>query len=99
VTFTDAAATHSVTLDTTVTPGAVTVNTAASDYSISGAGGIAGSGSFTKTGSGKLTLGLNNTYSGTTNVQQGTLALGTSTALSPNSAVVLGSGANGGALD
>ena len=67
VTFGTGPANRNVTLDTVVSPGAVTVNNAAgSDYSISGSGSIADSGvtggtPLTKAGAGTLTLGTANT--------------------------------------
>lgn len=45
------------------------------DYSFSGAGFIAGSGSMNKTGSGKLSLLTNNTYTGATVLRNGTLEI------------------------
>ena len=65
---------RAVTLNTSVTPAAVTVDhSTGSDYTISGSGNIGGSTALTKTGSGKLTLSTNNTYIGATTVAAGTL--------------------------
>ena len=73
VTFDDTAATFGVNLAASVTPGGMTVN-AASNYTIGGAGSIAGSVSLTKKGSGTLTLGSANSYSGGTVISNGTVA-------------------------
>ena len=84
---------YAVTLNTTVSPGAMTVNNSAGDYVISGTGSIAGSTSLLKTGSSKLTLSTVNTYSGGTNVSGGTLALTVTGALPVNSPLTIGAGA------
>ena len=93
---------YNVTLNTTVTPGSVTVNTA-STYTFSGTGTITGATSLVKVGAGTLVLGnASNTYSGDTLVQNGTLQVGAlaANALSPNSAVTLGDLSNdSGVLD
>ncbi|MCC5834584.1 MAG: autotransporter-associated beta strand repeat-containing protein [Opitutales bacterium] len=57
------------------------------------AGVITGSGDFTLQGSGQLTLTNQNTFSGTTTVNQGTLALGVDNALSSSSNLMLTGGA------
>ncbi len=68
---------RSVTLNNSVTPASVSVNhSTGSDYTISGSGDIGGSGGLTKAGSGKFTLSTNNTYSGGTTVNDGTLVVG-----------------------
>ncbi|MEJ8857461.1 autotransporter outer membrane beta-barrel domain-containing protein [Variovorax robiniae] len=51
---------------------------------------LSGTGSLTKTGAGTLTLGAANTYSGTTTVSEGTLALGSSARLGLSSSLVVG---------
>ena len=61
-----------VTLSGTITPNTVLVNSA-NDYEFSGV--ISGGGSLTKDGSGILTLSSQNTYSGGTTVNNGTLDL------------------------
>jgi autotransporter-associated beta strand protein len=105
VNFLDGPTNRNVTLDQMVTPGAVVVNNSTgNDYSISGAGGIGDSGfiggtSLTKSGTGSLTLSTVNSYAGPTNVQQGLLKVGVSGALPQATQLVLGSGANSGAVD
>jgi len=68
-------ANYAVTLNTTVSPGSVTVNNSAGNYTISGTGGIGGTGSLTKMGTDTLTLSTANTYSGGTNVSAGLLLI------------------------
>jgi autotransporter-associated beta strand protein len=80
---------YNVALDSTVTAGYVVVNNSAHNYSISGSGGIGGTGSLTKTGTGALSLNTINTYSGGTIVNGGTLIVGVNGAL-PNAAVSVG---------
>jgi autotransporter-associated beta strand protein len=92
VTFNDANnGNYAVTLNTTVSPGSVTVS-ATGNYSISGAGSIAGIASLTKSGSGMLTLSTSNTYIGGTNVTGGTLIVGINGVLPSNQAVTLAGG-------
>jgi autotransporter-associated beta strand protein len=62
---------------------------------VSFAGNISGSGGLVQAGSGMTTLTGNNTYSGTTFINAGILQLGSATALSAATSVVL----NGGTLD
>jgi len=64
-----------------------------SDTTYSGV--LSAGGNLTKIGAGKLTLAGENTFSGTTTLENGTLAFGCDNALSPGSQVVL----NGGTLD
>ncbi len=79
VTFNDsngsAAGRYSVTLNTTVSPGSVTVNNTTGNYTISGTGTIGGTGSLTKSGTGTLMLSTSNTYSGGTTVSAGRLVI------------------------
>ncbi len=67
---------YSVILNSTVSPGDITVNNSAGNYLITGSGSIAGSGSLTKTGTRTLTLDTVNTYSGGTMVSAGELIAG-----------------------
>jgi fibronectin-binding autotransporter adhesin len=57
-----------------LSPGSVTVN-ANRNYKFAGTGGIAG-GSLTKMGNGTLIVATNNTYTGPTDIQAGTLQVG-----------------------
>lgn len=75
VLFSDAAPGPSitVTLNTNVTPSSVTVNNANNTYTISGSGGIGGSGTFTKEGSGAVTLSTINSFAGGLDLNGGTV--------------------------
>ena len=78
VTFNDSnggATDYSVTLSTTLLPGSVTVNNSSNNYTITGGGSIAGSGSLTKSGADALTLNTVNAYTGGTNVNAGKLLI------------------------
>jgi autotransporter-associated beta strand protein len=78
VTFNDnngGAGNYAVTLNSTVSPGSVTVNNSLGDYTISGTGSIGGTGSLTKSGNSKLILSTANTYSGGTTVNAGLLEI------------------------
>ena len=77
--------------------GAATVDTGANDEMLSGI--ISGAGSLTKTGSGGLTLEGANTYSGLTDVRQGSLILGDGASLASATMALHGGAAfvNGGA--
>ena len=57
-------------------------------------GPISGTGSLTKQGSGRLTLGGANTYLGNTTIEAGTLALGASASLANSAAISVSAGAN-----
>lgn len=82
---------RSVVIDSSnVFPASTTFNTAASDYTLSGAFGIA-SGSLTKSGSGTVVLTNSNSYNGATTINGGTLQLGNGTlngALTATSSVI-----------
>jgi autotransporter-associated beta strand protein len=75
------AANYAVTLNSTVSPGSVTFNNSAGNYSISGTGSIAGTGGLTMYGSGTLTLNTVNTYTGGTTINAGTMVVGANGAL------------------
>jgi fibronectin-binding autotransporter adhesin len=91
VTFDDSSSAHSVTLTAALQPSTATVNTAGT-YTFSGSGSIAGTTGLTKTGLGTLVLGnASNSYSGTTDIQGGTLRIGNAAAISANSAFNIGS--------
>ncbi len=83
---------YAVTLNTTVNPGSVVINNSSGDYTFSGSGGIAGTGSLTKSGSASATLSTLNTYSGGTNLTAGTLIIATSGALPANQPVTISGG-------
>jgi autotransporter-associated beta strand protein len=95
VTFDDSAPSNSlnVSLNTTVSPYLVTVNTNTNNYSISGTGSIAGSAALMKTGTSTLTLSTVNTYSGPTTVSGGTLVVNAHGALPTNSSLSISNGA------
>lgn len=61
----------SVTLNTNVIPGSVTVSNVNNTYTISGGGNINGVGSLTKVGSGMLTLSTSNSFAGGINLNGG----------------------------
>lgn len=84
-----------VTLNSTVSPAAVTVNDSAYNYTISGAGGITGSCGLSKQGSATLLLTCTNTYTGGTTISGGTLQLGDGVA---NNGVVAGNILNNASL-
>ena len=63
------------------------------DATINSALATTGASVITKTGSGTLTLGGNNTYAGNTTVSNGTLKAGSTTGLSANSAFSIATGA------
>lgn len=67
---------QSITMAENVMP-AVTFFSSDSDYLLSGNGVIAGAGSVNKTGSGKLSLLTNHTYTGATVLHQGTMEINT----------------------
>jgi fibronectin-binding autotransporter adhesin len=99
VNFTDAGAANQPTLDVTVNPSAVNFNSS-SDYTLTGAGGIAGLTAVSKGGTGTLTLSVTNTYFGGTVVTNGVLKLGIPQAVgSPSGATPLVSVAGTGTFD
>jgi fibronectin-binding autotransporter adhesin len=73
VTFNDTASTFAVTISTNVQPTAVTVNNSANAYTISGTGAIGGAATFTKTGTGLLTMTTANLFSGAAWITGGTV--------------------------
>jgi autotransporter-associated beta strand protein len=94
VTFNDSNNGHyNVTLNSTVSPGNVTVDNTFGNYVISGSGGIAGNGTLTKSGSATLTLSTVNSYTGATAVSDGDLIVGVPGALPENTGLsISGSG-------
>jgi hypothetical protein len=70
---------YNITLNTTVSPGNITVNTAGS-YSITGSGTIAASDAYTQSGTGTMTIGTGFTAK-SVNIAAGALVLATNTTL------------------
>jgi hypothetical protein len=70
---------YNVTLNTTVSPGNVTIN-ASGNYSITGSGTIAASGAFTESGTGTVTIGTGLSAK-SVNITSGSLALAANTTL------------------
>jgi hypothetical protein len=80
VTFNDAnggAADYAVTLNTTVTPGSVTVNNSLGNYTINGTGKIVDNAAMTKSGTSSLSVGIPLSLASTLNISAGTLAVTT----------------------
>ena len=84
-----------------VTPAAAIFDNISQDYTLSGSYGVAGTGSLTKRGSGKLTISNSNSYTGATTVEAGILSV--ATVSDSGVAGTLGSGStvviNGGTLE
>ncbi len=78
VQFDDAATNFSVSLAFALSPAAITVTNQATNYVFTGPGLVAGTGSLRKQGSGSLTMGTTNTYSGDTTISAGKFLLGIS---------------------
>ncbi len=82
VRFDDSAMSTTVSLNiANVAPFSVTVSNVNQNYSIGGSFGITGVAALTKEGSGILTLGANNTYTGNTTLAAGTLQLASAFAI------------------
>lgn len=73
--------TVAVTLGTAVVPGTVAFANASRALTLSGSGGIGGAAAIQKSGGATVTLGTNNTFTGTVTVGAGTLAAGHANAL------------------
>jgi 3-phytase len=93
VRFDDTGGGGTVTVAETVEPAAVLVDNEATDYTLTGAGGIVGPCGLTKRGSGTLTVATDNAYAGGTLVAAGTLTVATDGALG-SGAVLLGEAMN-----
>lgn len=94
VLFDGSATTTAVVLDTSVAPASVTfAGNSTTAYSVIGTGSITGATGITKNGSGSLTIETANSYSGVFALNNGTLILGSPTALGNTT-----SGTNVGAL-
>jgi hypothetical protein len=81
---------RTITLNTTVSPGSITVNSSAGNYSISGTGSIVGGGPLTKSGTDTLTINTKGTAVGAVSVTGGVLQLGTSTGLATMTSLSIG---------
>src|SRR5262249_50267018 len=100
--FTNASANRTVNISNgDVSPGAVVFSHSTGSYTISGGNGITGAGGVSITGGGTVVMNTNNSYAGTTAVQNGTLVLGNNNAIPNNQStnVVLGNGVNSGVID
>lgn len=84
-----------VTLNTNISPAAVTVSNPTASYTFSGSGAIVGSTGLTKAGAGTLIITTTNTYTGVTALTGGTLQLGDG---STKNGVVAGNITNNAAL-
>jgi fibronectin-binding autotransporter adhesin len=96
VTFNDTApGSTTVTLAGTVVPSSVLFNhSTAKDYSLTGAGAITGAGLLTKSGTGTLTIGTTNNYSGGTIINGGVLDLLTGGTLGSGAVTLAGARLN-----
>ena len=71
-----------VTLSGTVQPSSLTfINTKATPYTLTGSGSISGTGLFVKNGNGTVTVNTSNSFSGGSQLNNGTVVLGSPTAL------------------
>jgi fibronectin-binding autotransporter adhesin len=77
VTFNNTASTGNVTLAGSLNPSQVVVDNTSLNYTFSGTGSIDGTATLIKSGTGTLILATNNSFTGGTTVNAGTLQLGT----------------------
>jgi fibronectin-binding autotransporter adhesin len=75
VTFNDTAANFNVTLNGQVSPGSVTFDNNSNNYTLIGTGGIAGSTGLTLNGAARVSIATSNSFTGTTQVNDGTLTV------------------------
>jgi fibronectin-binding autotransporter adhesin len=95
VTFNDNNNGHTtVTISGQVTPGSVTFSNSATNYTVNGTGGIYGPTGLLVSGTGSVTLLTANGFTGDTNINSGTLILGTGGSISDTNVNV-----NGGTLN
>jgi len=90
--FNDLAATYTVNILSLVQPNSVSVNNSTSDYTFQGAGAIGGATGLTKQGTAKLILANDNTFTGATVINDGTVQLGNGGATGSIQSNVSGSG-------
>lgn len=83
-----AAGNFAINLTAAVQPSSITFNNSTNNYSISGAGSIAGSTGLIKNGTGTLTLNTVNTFTGLTTIAGGSIILGAATALQNSTVTV-----------
>jgi len=76
LTFDDTSTNGNVNLVGTLSPGGVTFNNSSLNYVLSGSGAIAGFNGVTLSGSGSVTIATDNSYTGGTAINSGTLRLG-----------------------
>jgi autotransporter-associated beta strand protein len=81
-----------ITINTTVSPGSVTVTSNTSNYTFSGTGSISGTGALTLSGSSTLTLATSNTYTGGTNINGGILNLASNGSIGTLGTISFGGG-------
>jgi autotransporter-associated beta strand protein len=98
VTFDDTASSFTVALQSNVSPTSVTFNNSTNPYTINGPGSISGTTGVTLTGSNSVTFKASNTYSGPTQIENGTLIIGSTGSISSSAVVTLGSGSTSGKL-
>ena len=76
-TFNDTATSFTVDIAENVSPTSVTVNNSTNDYTFNNnGGGIVGTGTFLKQGSGTLTMQISNSFSGDATIEQGNVDIG-----------------------
>jgi autotransporter-associated beta strand protein len=83
----------SVTVNGTVSPGLVTVNSSTNNYTFSGSGSISGAGSLVKQGSSALTLNVPGGFTGPVTISGGTVQGAASGALGAVSSITVTNGA------
>jgi autotransporter-associated beta strand protein len=79
-----------VLLSNNVAPGNLVISNSAKAYTFNGSGLITGPTSLTKLGTGTATINLTNNYSGSTTISNGTLLVGSPSAISQTGNLVLG---------
>jgi autotransporter-associated beta strand protein len=90
-----ATGTTALALDTRVSPAAVTISNTTKSYSLTGNGGIAGTGSLNKLGQNTLTLNVSNSYTGATLITNGVVVFGAASANSGSGMLVVGGNVGG----